>query len=158
VKVATFIGLWAVVGMVSIALAAASRVPDGCRTQPGVVRVEVSVSKYPHVWRHMVDARAGRNTASDGKTIVRDGLRWPTVLRKNDHGEDQRRAAAFAASGVPTKRGFDRDEYPPAEGRSSNLADIRYVPSSENRSQGASMGGQLRKWCNGQRYRTVRKP
>lgn len=157
-RVASFVGLWAVVGMVSIALAAAGRVPDGCRTQSGVVRVEVSVSKYPHVWRHMVDARAGRNTASDGKTIVFNHLRWPTVLRKNNHGEDARRAAAFRASHVPPKKGFNRDEYPPAEGRSSDLADIRYVPEHENKSQGTSMGNQLRRWCNGQRYRLVRKP
>lgn len=159
-RVMTFMVLWVVVGFVSIELGVAARVRalDACRTQKGYVRIGVSVSKYPHVWRHVVDARAGRNTGSDGTTIVRNGLRWPTVLVKNDQGEDGRRAAAFAASGVKTKHGFDRDEYPAAVLRSSTLADIRYVPSSENRSQGANMGNQLREWCNGQRVRLVRVP
>lgn len=129
-----------------------------CKQQSSPARINVSVSKYPHVWRHVLDARAGRNTASNGKTVVNNGLRWPTILTKNDQGEAERRAAAFAAAGVPTKHGYDRDEYPPAEGRSSSLADIRYVPSHENRSQGASMGGQLRVWCNGQEYRLVKAP
>lgn len=159
-KVMTFMVFWVIAGVVSMEAGVGQRIRalDDCRTQKGYVRVEVSVSRYPHVWRHVVDARAGRNTASDGKTVVSNGLKWPTVLVKNDQGEDRRRAAAFAASGVPAMHGFDRDEYPPAEGRSSNLADIRYVPSSENRSQGSSMGNQLRSWCNGQRYRLVRVP
>jgi hypothetical protein len=32
-------------------------------------------------------------------------------------------------------------------------ADVRYVPSSENRSHCASMGNQLRPYCNGTRFR-----
>lgn len=50
--------------------------------------------------------------------------------------------------GVPTKAGYDREKYPPAVGRGrghgltrgSNptgwMADVEYVPSSENRSHG----------------------
>lgn len=128
----------------------------GCVTQPGIVRIEVSRSKYPANWRHIVDARAGRNTASDGKTIVNDGLRWPTVLHKNSTGEDTRRQGAFRLAGVTaTKPGKARDEYPPAEGRSTIAADIRYVPARPNSAQGASMGGQLRRYCDGQAYTLV---
>ena len=32
-------------------------------------------------------------------------------------------------------------------------ADVRYVPSSENRSHGSSMGAKLRRFCNGVRFR-----
>ena len=32
-------------------------------------------------------------------------------------------------------------------------ADVMYVPSHENRSHGSSMGGKLRKYCNGTRFR-----
>jgi hypothetical protein len=55
--------------------------------------------------------------------------------------------------GVPTRPGFDRDEYPPTVAREGGGgADIRYVRSSENRSAGAYMGGRLRGWCDGQRF------
>ena len=70
---------------------------------------------------------------------------------------------------IPTKTGFDRDEYPPAVGRGrayndqrglvrgSNpigwFADVMYVPSSENRSHGATLGNKLRRFCNGTRFR-----
>jgi len=33
------------------------------------------------------------------------------------------------------------------------LADVMYVPSSENRSHGSALGGRLRRFCNGTRFR-----
>lgn len=129
---------------------------DDCRRSANIVRVHVSVSKYPDNWRHIVDARAGRTTADDGITIVHSGLRWPSVHVKNNRGEDERRLAAFRLSGVTkTKPGMARDEYPPAVGRSTNGADVRYVPARPNGAQGASMGNQLRPYCNGQRFKLV---
>lgn len=123
-----------------------------------VVRIKVSVSKYPANWRHIVDARGGRNTGPDGVSIVDNGLKWPTVLRKNDIGEAERRAAGERLSGLPAKPGLARDEYPPAEGRSTDAADFRYVDRRVNSAQGASMGGQLRPYCNRQRYTLVAAP
>jgi hypothetical protein len=123
-----------------------------------VVRIKVSVSKYPQNWRHMVDARAGRNTGRDGVTVVNDGLRWPTVLTKNSVGEDARRDAGMRLAGLPAKTGMARDEYPPAEGRATDAADFRYVLRGPNGAQGASMGGQLRRYCDGQRYKLVAAP
>jgi len=35
------------------------------------------------------------------------------------------------------------------------MASVQYVPSSENRSHGATMGAALRKFCNGVRFRYV---
>lgn len=76
---------------------------------------------------------------------------------------DERRDRALA--GIPTKDGFDRDEYPPAVGRGRGKGlergrdprgwktDVRYVPSSENRSHGASLGGRLSPFCDGTRFR-----
>jgi hypothetical protein len=91
-------------------------------------------------------------------TVVEDGLKWPTVLRKNDVGERERREAGEALSGLKAKPGLARDEYPPAEGRSTNAADFRYVDRRANSAQGASMGGQLRPYCNKQRYVLVAAP
>ena len=67
----------------------------------------------------------------------------------------------------PTRRGKDRDEYPPAVGRGKGpglekganprgwRADVAYVPSSENRSHGATLGAKLRRFCTGTRFRYV---
>jgi hypothetical protein len=123
-----------------------------------VVPIRVSVSKYPENWRHIVDARAGRNTGPDGVSVVNDGLKWPTVLRKNDVGEEARRRAGEKMSGLPSKPGKARDEYPPAEGRATDAADFRYVDRDTNSRQGASMGGQLRRYCKGQLYQLVAVP
>jgi hypothetical protein len=60
--------------------------------------------------------------------------------------------------GIPTRPGFDRDEWPPAFTEEAGLhsdgsrADVAYVESSENRSGGAVMGAALRGFCDGQRF------
>jgi hypothetical protein len=35
------------------------------------------------------------------------------------------------------------------------MADVSYVPSAENRSYGSSLGGKLRRFCDGTRVRYV---
>lgn len=55
--------------------------------------------------------------------------------------------------GIPTKRGFDRDEYPPAASSEGGRgADVEYVPSSDNRSAGSRMKIQLQPYCDGQDF------
>jgi hypothetical protein len=83
----------------------------------------------------------------------------------NRRGADARRDRLFEV--IPTRDGFDRDEYPPAveRGKGKGLergrhprgwkGDVRYVPSSENRSHGSSLGAKLRDFCNGTRVRYV---
>jgi hypothetical protein len=83
----------------------------------------------------------------------------------NRPGADERRDRLLRD--IPTRSGFDRDEYPPAVGRGRGKglvrgssprgwrADVRYVESSENRSHGSSLGGKLRRFCNGTRFRYI---
>ena len=83
----------------------------------------------------------------------------------NRRGTDARRERALRH--VPIREGFDRDENPPAveRGRGPGLergrnprgwkTDVRYVPSAENRSHGASLGNQLEPYCSGTRFRYV---
>ena len=109
-----------------------------------------SASKYPNIRRHVLGA-------------IRRG--WPRILVLNRVGADARRRQLL--EDVPTKRGFDRDEYPPAVGRGKGpglqrgtrprgwRADVRYVPSSENRSHGSKLGNLLEDFCNGTRFRYV---
>ena len=109
-----------------------------CVRPEGVADISFSRTKYPNIRRHF-------------RRAVRDG--WPRVLVLRRGGADERRDDLLDA--YPTRDGFDRDEYPPAVGRGEADAHVAYVPSSENRSHGATMGIKLRRFCDGTRFRYV---
>jgi hypothetical protein len=110
----------------------------GCVKPAGVAKITFSRTRYPHIRAHYAAA-------------VRAG--YPRVLTLRRDGADRRRSRLLAD--VATKRGYDRDEYPPAVGRGSYPADVAYVPSSENRSHGSVLGIKLRRFCDGTRFRYV---
>jgi hypothetical protein len=124
--------------------------PASCTKPSGVQRLVFSKTKYPNIRQHFLAA-------------LHKG--WPRRLIVNRRGADARRDRLL--EGIPTKDGFDRDEYPSAVGRGKGKglergrhprgwkADVRYVPSSENRSHGASLGAKLEQFCNGTRFRYV---
>src|SRR5215210_3957830 len=71
----------------------------GCSRPEAVQPIEFDAAKYPHIEDHTEGA------------ISRG---WPQVLvitRRNEEARRERRLAD-----IPTKAGFDRDEYPPAIG------------------------------------------
>jgi hypothetical protein len=115
-----------------------------------VQRLVFSRVKYRHIRAHFLAA-------------VRRG--WPRILVLNRPHASDRRDRLLAS--IPTRAGYDRDEYPPAVGRGRGAgltrgsdptgwrADVRYVASAENRSHGSSMGAQLHAFCNGTRFRYV---
>lgn len=121
-----------------------------CATSRGIVSIGLSRTKYPNILAH-------------NRRAIEKG--WPRTMRVNRRGADARRAKLLAR--IPTKRGFDRDEYPAAVGRGKGKglergssprgwrADVEYVPSSENRSAGATMGIKLRRFCDGVRFRII---
>jgi Deoxyribonuclease NucA/NucB len=135
--------------------AATPAAPDGttgqCMRPAGVQPLVFSAAKYPNIRRHF------------RRAVLRRG--WPRRLILNRPGADERRERLLRES--TTRDGYDRDEYPPAVGRGRGpglergrgprgwKADVRYVPSSENRSHGASLGAQLEPFCNGTRFRYV---
>jgi hypothetical protein len=124
--------------------------PAGCTRPRGLQRLVFSAAKYPHIRAHF-------------RAAVRKG--WPRRLVVNRAGADERRDRLLRD--VPTRPGLDRDEYPPAVGRGSGRglqrgsdplgwkADVRHVESSENRSHGSVLGADLRRFCNGTRFRYV---
>ena len=121
-----------------------------CRRPTGVQPISFSGTKYPNIRRHFRGA-------------LRRG--WPRTLVLNRRSADARRDRLLA--GFPTRDGFDRDEYPPAVGRGKGKglergrhprgwkANVRYVPSAENRSHGSVLGIKLRRFCDGTRFRYV---
>jgi hypothetical protein len=121
-----------------------------CTRPRGVQSITFSATKYPNIRAHF-------------RAALRRG--WPRTLVVNRPGADARRDRLLR--GIPTRSGFDRDEYPPAVGRGRGKglvrgssprgwkADVTYVESSENESHGSSLGGKLRRFCNGTRFRYV---
>jgi hypothetical protein len=97
------------------------------------VILTIDSSRWPNISQHTVNAQlAGRSITC---TIDRPGAaaRRATALRN-----------------VPTRSGFDRDEYPPAVCREGGQgADVWLVPSSENRSEGAWLESQIHPYSDG---------
>jgi len=119
-----------------------------CTRSEEIQRLVFDKDKYPNIRRHF-------------RIAVRKG--WPRRLIVNRPGADARRDRLLEE--IPTKEGFDRDEYPPAVGRGKGKglergrnprgwkAHVRYAPSSENRSHGAALGAKIEDLCNGTRFR-----
>ncbi|RXZ78430.1 hypothetical protein EBB07_26940 [Paenibacillaceae bacterium] len=97
------------------------------------------VDRYPETAQHIRDAVA--KGLSDICTIDREGA-------------DKQRSASL--QGIPTRKGYDRDEWPMAmceEGGAG--ADIAYISPSDNRGAGSWVGNQLQEYPNGTRVRIV---
>lgn len=114
---------------------------DNCVHSKTIVVVRLSRSKYPETVDHLEDAIAAGQ---------------PSVLHIDRNGADENRAQSL--SGIPTKPGYDRDEYSPAvSAEGGKGADVRYVTSADNRGAGSSMGSQLSSYCNGQAFKIKAK-
>lgn len=131
-----------------------ARTTSACSRPAAVQSLRFSAAKYPNISKHT-------------RAAIAHG--WPSVMVLNRRGTDQRRDRLLR--GIATRSGFDRDEYPAAVGRGRAngdrhglvrgtgpvgwKADVMYVPSSENRSHGSSLGSRLRRFCEGTRFRFV---
>ena len=99
--------------------------------------VVVSLAKYPHIAAHI-------------RAAIRRGQ--PALLHIDRRHANQHRDRSMVV--LPTKAGYDRDEYPPAMSREGGKgADVRYVNLHENRAAGASMGYKLGGYCEGQAFK-----
>jgi hypothetical protein len=120
--------------------------PARCFTPARTQGIPFSRSRYPDIYTHY-------------KRAIAKG--WPRILTLNRKGASERRAKLL--EDVPTKHGYDRDEYPPAEARGKGfdvrginptgwMADVMLIPSHENRSQGSVMEHELKPYCNGTKF------
>jgi hypothetical protein len=117
--------------------------------------VVVNLDDVRHV--HLIDhERNAINGAAVGELSSNAVDPAPRVLTLERDNAAQRRNDDLR--GIPTKRGFDRDEYPPAVSEESGLhsdgrrASVAYVLSAENRSGGSVLGRQLAEFCDGQQF------
>ncbi|MGK9233718.1 hypothetical protein KXS07_19445 [Inquilinus limosus] len=89
--------------------------------------VVISRAAAPESARHIDDAQA---------------MGFPSVLTYDPAGKNARRAASLR--GIPTRPGYDRDEYPPAAfAENGGVADVRYVPSLDNQTAGGFISAGL---------------
>jgi len=116
-------------------------------------------------------ASADLKDAKDAITLVFPKERYPEtgdhIQTAIEHGKSAictiDRAEAehhrdLSLKGVPTKKGYDRDEWPMAmcaEGGSG--ADIRYVAPADNRGAGSWISNQLDKYPDGTRVKFIVK-
>jgi hypothetical protein len=108
-----------------------------CRRVRGVVAVRISARRYPTTADHVLDALAAGH---------------PLILHLDRTGADANRARSLGD--IPTRRGYDRYECPPAVSREGGAsADVRYVPSADNRGAGAVPGEHFERYRVGQRSR-----
>ena len=112
--------------------------PGNTPTAPSggkVVQILFPADRYPDTARHIQDAiQKGESPIC---TIDREGA------------EENR---SLSLKGVPTKKGFDRDEWPMAmcqEGGEG--ADIEYITPKDNRGAGSWVGNQLENLADGTR-------
>jgi hypothetical protein len=107
-----------------------------CTRTRNIVVVDLNNVRHRHILDHAFDARRKGHSR---------------VLHIRRYESDANRRASLR--GIPTKPGYDRDEYPPAmSDEGGKGAHVRYVLSSENRSAGSVMGHQLAPYCNEQRF------
>jgi hypothetical protein len=122
---------------------------DGCTyNKDEVVKVVLDSDKYPASALHLyLAARAG----------------VPQVLHINRNPDYDIRSNSL--EGIPSNSTTDRDESPFAisneavvYNRQQGTSDIAFIPFSDNRGSGSSMGGQLSDYCSGQAFRIILDP
>lgn len=102
-------------------------------SNPNVVEVEISRSKYPESAKHIEDA-------------ITNGQ--PEVLTIDRAGSKANRKASL--KGIDKVPGKDLDEYPPAMFKEGgNGASVRPINPSDNRGAGSTLGHKLRQYPDG---------
>ncbi|MNO62645.1 Sporulation-specific extracellular nuclease precursor [compost metagenome] len=100
-----------------------------------VVQLIFPSDRYPETAKHIQDAIAKGESA--------------TCTINREQAEENRKESL---KGIPTKKGYDRDEWPMAmcdEGGEG--ADIEYITPKDNRGAGSWVGNQLEDYANGTR-------
>jgi len=110
-------------------------IPWGHKT-PSSQPVKIGFSKT----QHPAYAQRLRNISADKKTYT---------LERTD--SSMRRTASVR--GIARRRGFDRDEWPPAITKEGGAgADVKYMLPSQNRAAGATIGNKLRPYPDGTKF------
>lgn len=117
---------------------------DEIRETGGVKTHFVEEAKTPNIYRHTL------NSFRKGK---------PEVLHYDSDKTRQNERRRASTGMYPTRPGFQRDEYPYASTfEGGQGADVAYVPSRENSSQGGSLGALYRTMKQGEAFLVLPVP
>lgn len=101
--------------------------------------LEFPLERYPETGAHVQDAIQSGHSA---------------VCTIDRAGAESNRTDSLR--GIPTKKGFDRDEWPMAMCKEGGAgADIEYISPSDNRGAGSWVGNQLEGYADGSRVEFV---
>lgn len=107
--------------------------------QVDTIQLVFPVAKYPETAEHIQSA-------------IEEGQSSTCTIQRS-YADDNREESL---KGVPTKKGYDRDEWPMAmcaEGGAG--ADIEYIDPSDNRGAGSWVGNQLSDYPDGTRVEFI---
>lgn len=116
-----------------------SQTPAPSTNGSEVVQLEFPADRYPETARHIQEA-------------IKSGESAVCTIDRNEAEENRKESL----KGVPTKKGYDRDEWPMAmcaEGGAG--ADIEYITPSDNRGAGSWVGNQLDDFADGTRVEFI---
>jgi len=100
-----------------------------------VVQLTFPSDRYPETAKHIQDAIAKVDSS--------------TCTINREQAEENRKESL---KGIPTKKGYDRDEWPMAMCKEGGVgADIEYITPSDNRGAGSWVGNQLEDYADGTR-------
>ncbi|OMC72966.1 DNA-entry nuclease [Paenibacillus odorifer] len=100
-----------------------------------VVQLTFPSDRYPETAKHIQDAIAKGESA--------------TCTINREQAEENRKESL---KGIPTKKGYDRDEWPMAMCKEGGVgADIEYITPNDNRGAGSWVGNQLEDYADGTR-------
>lgn len=115
-----------VLKLVAALAAVTAKTCDNCCART----IVISHSQAPESAKHIDDAQAAgfpRELTYDADPVAKE-------LRRRS-----------SLQGIPTKSGYERDEYPPAAFvENAGAADVRYVTTRDNRSAGGTIGANLK--------------
>jgi len=101
-----------------------------------------------------IDPQSHPEAASHAEQAIKDGVSPEGVIDRG--GSNARRKNNL--TGVPTKKGMDRDEFPPAViNNGGNGQSVMHINSSDNRGAGSSIGWQIRNLPDNTRVKIVVK-
>ncbi|SDW68358.1 NucA/NucB deoxyribonuclease domain-containing protein [Paenibacillus sp. PDC88] len=104
-----------------------------------VVQLVFPANKYPETAEHI-------------QAAIDEGLSHTCTIDRG--GADENRQESLR--GVPTKRGYDRDEWPMAMcAEGGEGASIEYIDPSDNRGAGSWVGNQLEEYPDGTRVEFI---
>lgn len=113
--------------------------PSSSTSNSEVVQLTFPSDRYPETAKHIQDAIAKGESA--------------TCTIDREQAEENRKESL---KGVPTKKGYDRDEWPMAMCQEGGTgADIKYITPSDNRGAGSWVGNQLEDYADGTRVEFI---